>query len=286
MIPEVRGSGSTPKAAANGYPPTMPSIHPAPSSPVPMAPPITSVALIGLGAFGRLAADTLRHHTEVLVHDPNTDDATVRGLGVNPVAIEDAAHAEVVILCVPVQVIPVVCVTIAPLLREHSLVCDVGSVKLRPIEWMLSTLPKHTQVLGTHPLFGPQTAKELGKLDGEPIVLCRARIDDDVYARVRSFLDDKLRLKLLEMTADEHDQQMAFVQGLTHLIGRACCEMRLPDLPASTLAYRRLLQLKHNTECDAPELFEAIQKLNPYAKNARQAFMNAVTGVVDSMDKA
>lgn len=264
----------------------MPTAHPSQTPNTTMAPPITTVALIGLGAFGRLAAETLRHHTEVLVHDPNTDDAAVRGLGVNPVTIEDAAHAEAVILCVPVQVIPVVCVTIAPLMREHSLVCDVGSVKLRPIEWMLSTLPKHTQVLGMHPLFGPQTAKELGKLDGEPIVLCRARVDDDVYARVRAFLDDKLRLKILEMTADEHDQQMAFVQGLTHLIGRAACEMRLPDLPASTLAYRRLLQLKHNTECDAPELFEAIQKLNPYAKNARQAFVNALTGVVESMDKA
>lgn len=264
----------------------MPTARPSPTPQATMAPPITTVALIGLGAFGRLAADTLRHHTEVLVHDPNTDDASVRNLGVSPVAIEDAAHAEAVILCVPVQVIPVVCVTIAPLMRERSLVCDVGSVKLRPIEWMLDTLPRHTQVLGMHPLFGPQTAQELGGVAGEPIVLCRARVEDDVYARVRSFLDEKLRLKLLEMTADEHDQQMAFVQGLTHLIGRAACAMRLPDLPAATLAYRRLLQLKHNTECDAPELFEAIQKLNPYAHNARQTFLNAVTEVAESMNKA
>jgi prephenate dehydrogenase len=260
--------------------PTQPAAVP------PSAPPITTVSLIGLGAFGRLAAGLLREHAEVLVHDPNTDDAAVRGLGVAPVSIEDAAASGLVILCVPVQVIPMVCVTIAPMLPEGALVSDVCSVKLRPVEWMLNTLPPHCRVLGTHPLFGPQTAGELGGVAGEPIVLCPARVEPEHYARVRNFLETGMGLRTLEMTADEHDQQMAFVQGLTHLIGRAACEMRLPDLPASTLAYRRLLQLKHNTECDAPELFEAIQKLNPYAQNARRVFVKAIEEVAASMDTA
>lgn len=248
--------------------------------------PLTTVALLGLGAFGRLAASVLRDHAEVVVHDPKSADDDVRGLGVSPVSIEDAAKAEVVILCVPVQVVPVVCVTIGPVLREGALVCDVGSVKLRPVGWMMETLPPHAQVLGTHPLFGPQTAAELGGIAGEPITLCRARVRDDVYDRIKGFLGGTLHLKVLEMTADEHDQQMAFVQGLTHLIGRSACDMRLPELPTATLAYRRLIQLKCNTECDAPELFEAIQKLNPYAANARKAFVQAVQGVAAEMDKA
>lgn len=247
---------------------------------------LTTVSLIGLGAFGALAARLLKGHAEVRVHDPRATDDTVRALGVTPASIEDAARAEVVVLCVPVQVIPVVCVTIAPLVGEGALVCDVGSVKLRPVEWMLNTLPNHTQVLGTHPLFGPQTAAELGGVSGERIALCRARVDDATFARARTFLGDTLGLHILEMTADEHDQQMAFVQGLTHLIGRAACEVQLPDLPASTLAYRRLLQMKHNTECDAPELFEAIQKLNPYAKNARNSFLKAIQEVAATMDTA
>jgi prephenate dehydrogenase len=247
---------------------------------------LTTVSLIGLGAFGALAARQLKGHADVRVHEPKADDDAVRALGVTPASIEDAARAEVVVLCVPVQVIPVVCVTIAPLLAEGTLVCDVGSVKLRPVEWMLNTLPAHTQVLGTHPLFGPQTDAELGGVSGERIALCRARVDDATHARVRHFLGETLGLNILEMTPDEHDQQMAFVQGLTHLIGRAACEIRLPDLAASTLAYRRLLQLKCNTECDAPELFEAIQKLNPYAANTRQAFVRALGDVVASMDKA
>ncbi|MCC5824043.1 MAG: prephenate dehydrogenase [Phycisphaerales bacterium] len=264
----------------------MNAAQPSPSPVGTIAPPLTTVALVGLGAFGRLAAECIKPHAEVLVHDPKTDDDTVRGLGVRPVGLEDAARAEAVILCVPVQVIPVVCVSLAPSLAEGALVCDVGSVKLRPVEWMLDTLPKHAQVLGTHPLFGPQTAAELGGVAGEPIALCRARVEDATYARVRAFLEQTLSLRVLEITPDEHDQQMAFVQGLTHLIGRAACEVQLPELPTATLAYKRLLQLKCNTECDAPELFEAIEKLNPYAKNARQAFIKAIEEVAGSMDKA
>lgn len=250
-----------------------------------MSEPITTIGLIGFGAFGALAAAHLSKHLEVLAHDPKGMDDQIRAAGARPAALEDAAHAGLVVLCVPVQAIPVVGVTIGPMLREGALVCDVGSVKLRPIQWMVDTLPRHAQVLGTHPLFGPQTATELGGIDGEPIVLCRARVEDDTFSRVQSFLTDKLRLKVLEMTADEHDQQMAFVQGLTHLIGRAASAMRLPELPTATLAYRRLLQMKSNTERDAPELFDAIQGLNPYCANTRRAFLESVKDIVEASEE-
>lgn len=244
----------------------------------------TPIGLIGFGAFGVLAARQLASHAEVLVHDPRGMDDDIRAAGARPTALEDAAHAPTVVLCVPVQAIPVVCVTVGPMLREGALVCDVGSVKLRPVQWMIDTLPKHAQVLGTHPLFGPQTAGELGGVSGEPIVLCRARVEDETYAKALAFVTDRLGLRALEMSADEHDQQMAFVQGITHLIGRAASSMRLAEFPAATLAYRRLLQMKSNTERDAPELFEAIQHLNPYAAGARHAFLDAVQGIVHEAD--
>lgn len=246
---------------------------------------IETIGLIGFGAFGGLAAEHLGRNAEVIVHDPRTSDAAVLDAGARPVSIEDAAGADVIVLGVPIQAIPIVCATIAPFLREGTLVCDVGSVKLRPVEWMLSTLPRHAQVLGTHPLFGPQTVGELGGIAGEPIVLCRARVGDEMYGRVRAFLADRLGLRVVELTPDEHDQQMAVALGLTHIIGRAVCAMGLIDQPATTLAYRRLMQIKANTECDAPELCEAIQKLNPYAARAGRAFLEAVRELVEAAEE-
>ncbi len=244
----------------------------------------TTIGLIGLGAFGRLAASCLNQHAEVLCFDPEAPEDTVRAAGATPVSMEDAAAAPTVVLSVPVQAIPVVCVSIGASLRENALVCDVGSVKLRPVQWMIDTLPRHAQVLGTHPLFGPQTAEELCGVAGEPIVLCPARVHDETYDAAKRFITDALQLKVIEMSADEHDQQMAFVQGITHLIGRAASAMRLEDFPTATLAYKRLLQMKRNTERDAPELYDAIQHLNPYAAAARRAFLDSVEDIVKSAE--
>lgn len=252
-------------------------------TPDPSTPP-ESIGLIGLGAFGRLAASCLAEHATVLCYDPEASDDEVKAAGATPAHLEDAANAPAIVLSVPVQAIPAACSAISGMIREGALVCDVGSVKLRPIEWMLATLPPHAQVLGTHPLFGPQTAQELCGIENEPIVLCRARMHDETYQQAKSFIADRMKLRVLEMTADDHDQQMAFVQGITHLIGKAASQMRLEEFPASTLAYKKLLQMKSNTERDAPELFDAIQRLNPYAINTRHAFLNAVKELVDKAD--
>jgi len=250
------------------------------------APPVDTIGLIGLGAFGRLAASCLAQHAEVRCYDPEATDDEVRSAGATPAHLEDAADAQAVVLSVPVQAIPAACSAIAGMLSENTLVCDVGSVKLRPIEWMLAALPAHVQVLGTHPLFGPQTVAELGGISGEPIVLCPARMNKETFERARRFVIDKMGLVPIQMTADDHDQQMAFVQGITHLIGKAASNMRLEEYPTSTLAYQKLLQMKTNTELDAPQLFDAIQRLNPYAMNTRHAFLSAVKELVEAADVA
>ncbi len=256
------------------------------SADTPSDPVVDKIGLIGLGAFGRLAASCLAEHAEVRCYDPELPDDEVRSAGATPAHLEDAADAQAVVLSVPVQAIPAACSAISGMLAENTLVCDVGSVKLRPIEWMLAALPQHVQVLGTHPLFGPQTVEELGGISGEPIVLCPARVSEETFRTAYEFCEKAMCLKPVQMTADEHDQQMAFVQGITHLIGRAASSMRLEAFPTATLAYEKLLQMKANVEKDTPELFDAIQRLNPYAINTRNAFLNAVKDIVETADSA
>jgi prephenate dehydrogenase len=48
----------------------------------------------------------------------------------------------------------------APALRPGQLIIDTCSVKERPLEWMLEELPDHVQIVGTHPLFGPDSGQE------------------------------------------------------------------------------------------------------------------------------
>ncbi len=237
------------------------------------------IGLIGFGAFGRLASTSMAPHARVMVHDPNSAPADIAATGAEPADLAAAADADAVVLAVPVQSLPEVLDAIAPLVRPGAIVADVASVKIRPVEWMLERLPKHAHVVGTHPLFGPQTAKEHGTIAGEPIALCRARIDDDAFERVRTFVAGTLGLTAIELTPDEHDRQMALVQVITHLVGHAANAMDLPELTTATVAYQRLLQMKRNTRGDSEELFEAIQRLNPHAAGARDAFLQHMTDV-------
>ena len=240
-----------------------------------------SIGILGLGAFGRLASANLAQHADIVAHDPRTPGEPPVPL----VSLDEVASRDVVILAVPVPALDDALRSVAPHLKKDALVCDVCSVKLAPVERMLALLPDHARILGTHPLFGPQTAIERGSISGQTIALCPVRIDDDTLARARSFLADSLGLDVVVTTPDEHDRQMALVQVITHLVGHAASEMNLPDSPLSTLAYQRLMQMKRNTEQDAPELFAAIQTLNPYARQARNDFLDAMRRVIERAEK-
>ena len=244
----------------------------------------STLGLFGFGAFGRLAGEHLVHHADVLVHDPNADAGAVRALGATPARLPEAAACDAVLLAVPVQTLREVLESIAPHVREGSLVADVCSVKTEPIRLMLDALPPHAQVLGTHPLFGPQTASEAGSVVGQTVALCPARMDPAWLAHVRELLTS-LGLNVIETDADEHDRQMAWVQVLTHLVGHAAGEMDLPDLPLATVAYTRLMQLRRNIAGDTEELFAAIQTHNPHAAAMRQRFFEAMKGVIERADR-
>ncbi|MCL4221981.1 MAG: prephenate dehydrogenase/arogenate dehydrogenase family protein [Phycisphaerales bacterium] len=246
---------------------------------------IPRVGLLGFGAFGRLAAQHLAPHCDLLVHDPVADRADIRSVGASPCSCDEAATCDVCVLAVPMQAMETVCRQLAPHMGERTLVADVGSIKTGPVQTMLRTLPPRVELLGTHPLFGPQTVGEVG-LPGQTIALCPVRLSDERLRQAREFLGNTLGLHVIETTPDEHDRQMALVQVVTHLVGHAASEMNLPELPLATLAYKRLLQMKHNVERDSEELFEAIQTLNPYAADVRRRFVEAVCSLNDRVNRA
>lgn len=246
--------------------------------------------MLGYGAFGRLAASSIARHARSGVEVVDVQRKPNEALPPNAKLVDPmdqlaaVERAQLVVLAVPVQQIEPACREIAPHLVPGAIVADVASVKLAPLDAMHRCLPAHARVLGTHPLFGPQTALEKdGSIVGEPVALCTHpdRPDPDLVADARSFLETGLGLRVLEMTADEHDRQMADIQVITHLVSHAARDLDLPDYPAATRAYQRLRQMTLNTASDSDELFDAIQRLNPHAADARDRFLAAVTRIVE-----
>ncbi len=120
-----------------------------------------TLGLIGYGAFGRLIAEHLSSHVELLIHDPRYDGSA---------DLAEVAACRIVVVAVPVACMEETLRAIAPHLRPNTLVLDVGSVKVEPARLMLELLPPHFEILATHPLFGPQSARN--GLQGLKIALC------------------------------------------------------------------------------------------------------------------
>ena len=237
------------------------------------------VGLIGFGQFGQLAAQVLKSHFEVCVTDPApTAEATAREVGVAFGTLADAASCDVVIFAVPVVAMQAVFAAAAPHLRPGALAIDVGSVKMAPARWMIELLPAHVDLVATHPLFGPQSART--GLDGLRLVVCPIRGDrhDKVVAFGRS-----LGLTVTVTTPEEHDREMAYVQALTHLIGRSLVNLGIPDEQLKTASYQHLLELCALIGADTFELFTAIQTQNPFAAEVVEAFVDQAKSLLDQV---
>ncbi len=230
-----------------------------------------SFGIIGVGAFGSLAAKHLAPHFDLVLHDANDVAALAQNVGARVGSLVDAATCDIVMLAVPVQKLPDVLDTIAGLVKPGALVLDVASVKIKPVAAMLEKLPAHVSIIGTHPLFGPQSGKN-GIADLN-IALCEVRGGRcDVVAR---FCTTKLGLKTSQVSAEQHDREAAYVQGLTHMLAKIVVALDLPEMRFPTRTYELMQQMVEMVRYDSDELFRAIERENPFAVEAKKAFFAA-----------
>lgn len=238
-----------------------------------------TLGLIGFGQFGQLAAGVLSRHFDVLVADTAPDaEATARRLGVAFGSLADAAGRDVVIFAVPVVAMQAAFAAAASHLKPGALAIDVGSVKMLPARWMIEMLPAHVDLVATHPLFGPQSAK--AGLAGLRLVVCPIR--GDRHEKVAAF-GRSLGLTVTVTTPEEHDREMAYVQALTHLIGRSLVNLGIPDEQLKTASYQHLLELCSLIGADTFELFTAIQTQNPFAADVVSAFVAQAQSLLDQV---
>lgn len=229
------------------------------------------IGIIGFGSFGQFIHQFLTPYFELYIHDSHLATPVMEKFQVTNSTLDEVTDVETLILCVPVQFLEETLIKIKDKLKKDTLVLDVSSVKIKPIELMLKHLPADVNILGTHPLFGPQSGSQ--GIAGLNMVLCPVRINRLRLRYIKQFLKDELELNLLDRTADVHDKQMAYVQALTHFIGRAVNEMDIPDIEQKTPAYQYLLDIKRNLGKDSLDLFLTIERENPYSEEVLGGFM-------------
>ncbi|MCM5557567.1 prephenate dehydrogenase [Pleomorphomonas sp. JP5] len=232
------------------------------------------LGIIGFGAFGQLMAEHLRACFTIYAHDIAPDPARAEALGATIVPFEIAATCPMVVLAVPVGEMRGVAARLAPHLKPGALVLDVGSVKVEPAAILLDALPDHVEIVATHPLFGPMSAR--AGLRGARIAICPLR---GRRFRVAAFCR-RLGLDVILTTPEQHDRDAAEVQGLTHLVASLLTRMDLHPTRLTTRSFELMMSAVDMVRNDAPEVRRAILAANPYAGEVLRRF-KSLTSTLD-----
>lgn len=226
-----------------------------------------SVGLMGFGAFGRLIARHLKPHCRLLAFDPALPADAASG-GIIAADPAEIAACDIVILAVPVAALSEAIATLRPHLRAGAIVVDVGSVKIGPAMTMLTELPADVEIVGTHPLFGPQSGRD--GIAGLKIAICPIR--GASAWRIAAFLRRMLHLKVIMTTPEAHDREAALVQGLTHLIAKILVQMEPLPRRMTTASFDLLMRATEMVRYDSAGVFLAIEQANPHAREVRDRF--------------
>lgn len=228
-----------------------------------------NIVIIGYGRFGGLYAKILAPFGKIFV----LSNHKVKDKNINLIDYPDLAKMDWIIVAVPISALEETLKKIKPFLKKGSLVMDVCSVKAYPCKLLKKHIPEDVEIIGTHPMFGPDSAKN--GLENLQMVICPLRQSNKTLKELISVFK-KLKLKIIRTTAEDHDKQGALNLSLVHYIGRALAESDFKKINITTAGYIRLAEIYENVNNDTWQLFLDMQKYNPYAKKVRKDFLKAL----------
>lgn len=215
------------------------------------------VSIIGFGRFGAMLHSLLSKGFEVDVFDKNLIDNS----DVNEVSLEDALQNETIFIAVPIRDFENLVKDISKKISSGKTVIDVCSVKVFPKKVMLDNLSNETDIIATHPLFGPDSLKDSGSV----MTMESVRNTFGRYDFWKNYFESQ-NILIEEISAEEHDMMAARSQGLTHFVGRVIDDFGTNQTRIDTEGYKALHKLVNQTCNDTWELFEDIQNFNPFTE--------------------
>lgn len=225
------------------------------------------LAIVGYGDFGRFIKTHLDKYFDVLVYSSYYEGAS---------SLQEIIVCDYIVFALTMDKLESVCKEMQHNIDKKSIIIDVCSVKVKPLYILKQYFPNN-QILGTHPIFGPQSGRD--GIEGLPIVLSNVSLDTDTYEGIKKFLTEKLSLNTIELSPVEHDKQMSYVQGLSHFIGRALEIMDIKEYDTATKSYKQLISLKNLLGNDSWELYKTIQNHNPYTEKVRNDFLHILNNL-------
>jgi prephenate dehydrogenase len=198
------------------------------------------------------------------------------------------ALCNVIVVSVPIAATAEVIRKVGPMMSADSLLMDLTSLKKEPVDLMLSC--SRAEIIGCHPLFGPQ----LKDIRGQNVVLCPAR--GDKWLPWLKVILEKKGLIVIEKTPAEHDEMMAIVQVLNHLntvslgLALATAGIELAEInKLSTPIFQIKMEIVKKVFTENPGLYTDIIAQNPATMNMLDLYgktLADISALVQSGDGA
>ncbi|GJU18111.1 arogenate dehydrogenase 1, chloroplastic-like protein isoform X1 [Tanacetum coccineum] len=259
------------------------------------------IGVIGFGPFAQFLAKTMIKQGHLISAASRSDySAIADNLGVHFIReMEEFMGLEhdVILICTSIMSLSEVIKSIPfHCLKKQTLFADVLSVKEHPRQILLQCIsdtfemscdktkevPEDSDLVCTHPMFGPESGKYGWKDLNFMYERVRVRDEDLCSSFLRIFEHEGC--KMLEMSCEEHDRLAAQSQFVTHTIGRMLSVMQITNTPIDTKGFEKLVQVKENTENDSFDLYSGLFIHNRFAKQQMESLESALQRVKKTLE--
>lgn len=241
-----------------------------------------SISIVGFGRFGKTLYRLLKDDFAITLYDekkiqPNEINSnTVIAKTLNEVYANDT-----IFYAIPISSFENVISAHTKYFKSRHVLIDVLSVKVHPAKIFKKHLKDSAaQALLTHPMFGPDSSSR--GFEGLPIILDQFMAKDKIYEFWKNYFISK-SLRVVEMTAEQHDASAASSQGLAHFIGRLLAQYGIKETAIDSRGSQHLLELERQTCNDTWQLFTDLQHYNPYTQNMRLKLGEAYDKLYDKL---
>jgi len=243
-----------------------------------------SILIIGgHGRMGRWFADFFSNQGHrVSVYDPAARSAEA---GNGPAAVfslaEGLSETSFALIAVP---LPVVADVIDELTRlgYGGTICDIASLKSHLKPALQRARAAGLALTSIHPMFGPGART----LSDQVICVCDCG-DAEATRRVEAFFADTAAT-LVRLSLDEHDRIISYVLGLSHLTNIVLAKVLMESgrtfdqlNRVGSTTFHSQMATTGTVIREDPELYYAIQRLNPFSTDLLSAFQRELATVAD-----
>lgn len=150
---------------------------------------------------------------------------------------EVVANSDLIIFCVPTDVMPALAQEMLPAISPTAIITDVGSVKAPVVKSLSQIFAKHGKFIGSHPMAGSeQTGMNAARADLFENAVCIVTPEPETDPQANIVVSEfwqMLGSSVRALAPAEHDKIVALISHLPHLAASLMVNVAQTELPGS-----------------------------------------------------